>query len=194
MGKGRLAAAGHVAGMWIPALFLAFVFGMQGWSKFDDSGGWAVAFRHWGYPGWFRLTIGATEVLAAALLLWGRTAVYGAVLIVGVMAGGMATHVLQDGGRHIESEAVPLVLASIVLALRREQVMRLLRRTAAAALILVMALPATGAQGASDTTSPLSLLGRYVSVSRRAVRIRPVRNVRFLRRILPAFSCRGAIS
>ncbi len=133
MEKGRLAVVGRVAGMWIPALFLAFVFGMQGWSKFDDSSGWAVAFRHWGYPGWFRLTIGVVEVVAAALMLWGRTAVFGALIIVGVMVGAMATHVLQDGGRHIESEVAPLLLASIVLALRRAQVMRLLWRTAAAA-------------------------------------------------------------
>jgi hypothetical protein len=44
--------------------------------------------------------------------------VAGATLIVVVMLGGMGTHVAFDGGRHITSEVVPLVLASLVLWMR----------------------------------------------------------------------------
>ena len=121
MQKATVIKAAKVIGIWIPALLLVPIFLPQGWDKFSDTGGWAVAFRHWGYPDWFRVTIGAIELAAVALLVLGRTAAYGALLIIIVMLGGMATHVIFDGGRHLNSEVVPLVLASIVLYLRRRQ-------------------------------------------------------------------------
>jgi putative oxidoreductase len=110
-----------VVGMWIPAILLILIFAPQGWAKFSDSSGWAAAFRTWGYPDWFRVTIGVVELLAVALLLLGRTAAFGAILIICVMLGGMGTHIVFENGRHITSEIVPLVLASIVLVVRRDQ-------------------------------------------------------------------------
>jgi putative oxidoreductase len=134
MKQGTVRKAGRIAAMWVPALFLVFVFGNQGWSKFSETSGWATAFRHWGYPDWFRILIGVVEVTAAACLLWGRTAVVGAVLIICVMAGGMSTHILQDGGRHLTSEVMPMVLSLVILVLRREQLRGLFRRSAVAAV------------------------------------------------------------
>ena len=116
-----------IAAKWLPALLLVLIFVPQGYSKFSDSSGWASAFRGWGYPDWFRVTIGAVELLAAALLLWGRTAVVGAFLIVIVMLGGMGTHLVFDNGRHMTSEIVPLTLATIVLILRRKELAQLRR-------------------------------------------------------------------
>ena len=110
-----------LVGVWLPALLLALIFFPQGWSKFSDTSGWAVAFRTWGYPDWFRTTIGVIEVTAAAGLLWARTAPFGALLIVMVMLGGMATHLVFEHGRHMTSEVVPLTLALIVLIARRRQ-------------------------------------------------------------------------
>src|SRR5262245_52338651 len=121
MRKATVGKAARVIGMWIPAILLVLIFAKQGWSKFDDTSGWARAFRHWGYPDWFRVTIGIMELSAVALLVLGRTAAFGAIIIIVVMLGGMATHVIFDGGRNITSEVVPLVLASIVLAVRRRQ-------------------------------------------------------------------------
>ena len=118
-----------VVGTWVPALLLVLIFSRQGWSKFFDDSGWAIAFRHWGYPDWFRVTIGVTELTAVVLLLLGRTAAFGALLVIIVMLGGMATHVIFDGGRHMTSELVPLLLSSIVLAVRRRQLTALLART-----------------------------------------------------------------
>ena len=115
-------------GMWLPAILLALIFVPQGWSKFNDASGWAAAFRHWGYPDWFRITIGVIELSGVALLLLGRTAAFGAILIIIVMLGGMATHIIYDGGRHLTSEVVPLVLSSVVLVLRRAQVVELVDR------------------------------------------------------------------
>jgi hypothetical protein len=45
-----------------------------------------------------------------------------------VMLGGMATHLIFDGGRNMTSEVVPLVLSSIVFVLRRHQVTALFER------------------------------------------------------------------
>jgi len=110
-----------IIGKWVPALLLVLIFAPQGWSKFFDDSGWATAFRHWGYPDWFRVTVGVTELTAVVLLLLGRTAAFGALLVIVLMLGGMATHMIFDGGRHMTSEVVPLVLGSIVLAVRRRQ-------------------------------------------------------------------------
>jgi putative oxidoreductase len=118
-----------VVGTWVPALLLVLIFAPQGWSKFFDDSGWATAFRHWGYPDWFRVTVGVTELTAVVLLVLGRTAAFGALLVIIVMLGGMATHVIFDGGRHMTSELVPLLLGSIVLTVRRGQLTALLART-----------------------------------------------------------------
>jgi putative oxidoreductase len=128
MKKDVLVSAAKVIGIWIPALLLVAIFAPQGWSKFSDASGWAAAFRGWGYPDWFRVTIGVVELLAVALLLLGRTAAFGALLIIVVMLGGMATHLLFDQGRHMTSEVVPLVLGCIVLALRRAQLAPVFQR------------------------------------------------------------------
>jgi putative oxidoreductase len=124
----RVRKAAGLAAKWIPALLLVLIFAPQGWSKFSDTSGWAVAFRHWGYPDWFRMLIGAMELSAVALLLSGRGAVLGALLIVVVMLGGMGTHIVFDQGRHLTSEVVPLTLALVVLLMRREEVKRWLPR------------------------------------------------------------------
>ena len=127
MKRTDLRSAAKVLVTWAPALLLAFAFTTAGLSKFDDGSGWSSAFRHWGYPVWFRVLIGVIEVAAAACLLWGRTAVFGALLVVVVMLGGMGTHVVLEHGRHVTSELGPLVFATIVLVMRRDQ-LRQLRR------------------------------------------------------------------
>lgn len=128
MERAHLIRVAKVIGTWIPAILLVLIFAPQGWSKFNDASGWAVAFRHWGYPDWFRMTIGIIELSAVGLLVLGRTAAFGAILIIIVMLGGMATHLIFDGGRHLTSEVVPLVLASTVLAVRRKQLRNLFSR------------------------------------------------------------------
>jgi uncharacterized membrane protein YphA (DoxX/SURF4 family) len=101
--------------LWVPTLFLVWVFANQGWSKFSDTSGWAQAFAAWHFPVWFRILIGVCEVSAAALLLMRRTAPIGAALIACVMLGGMGTHVYRGHPGQITSEVVPLTLSLIVL-------------------------------------------------------------------------------
>jgi uncharacterized membrane protein YphA (DoxX/SURF4 family) len=120
----RLVRAAKLAGTWLPALLLVSIFLPQGWAKFSDTSGWAVAFRHWGYPAWFRVLIGVVELTAVGCLLSGRAAAIGALLIIAVMLGAWGTHIAFDHGRHMTSEVVPLVLGLIVLAIRRSQIRR----------------------------------------------------------------------
>ena len=122
MEKTALVKVAKIVGTWIPAILLMLVFIPQGLAKFSDTSGWTAAFRQWGYPDWFRMLIGALELSAALLLFLGRTAAFGAIIIIVVMLGAWATHLILEGGRHMTSEVVPLVLATIVLIVRRRQV------------------------------------------------------------------------
>ena len=126
MTRAHLIKAARVIGTWLPAILLVLIFVPQGLAKFDDASGWARAFRLWGYPDWFRITIGALELLAALLLITGRFAVLGAMTIMVIMLGGMATHLIFEGGRHMTSEIVPLTLATIVFVIRRKQLRSLI--------------------------------------------------------------------
>ena len=122
MNTTALVKVAKIVGTWLPAILLILVFVPQGLAKFSDTSGWATAFRQWGYPDWFRMLIGILELGAALLLLLGRTAAFGAIIIIVVMLGAWATHLIFEGGRHMTSEVVPLALASIVLVVRRRQV------------------------------------------------------------------------
>lgn len=134
MTRTQLIKVARVIGTWLPAILLVLIFVPQGLAKFNDSSGWARAFRFWGYPDWFRITIGALELLAALLLIAGRTAVLGAMTIMVIMLGAMATHLILEGGRHITSEIVPLTLATIVFIIRRKQLRSLFHRKASASM------------------------------------------------------------
>ena len=101
--------------LWLPTLFLVYVFAQQGLAKFSDSSGWARAFAMWHFPIWFRILIGVLETAAAALLLTRRTAPVGAALIALVMLGGMGTHIHDGRPQQVTSEVVPLVLSLVVL-------------------------------------------------------------------------------
>jgi len=117
--------------LWIPTLFLVYVFARQGAAKFSDTSGWAQAFRFWHFPVWFRILIGVLEVSAAALLLTRKTAAIGAILIVMVMLGAMGTHIYWGRPGQVTSEALPLTLALLVLWGRRRQLTARFARPAA---------------------------------------------------------------
>ena len=108
-------AAKPVFALWLPTLFLVYVFASQGPSKFSDSSGWARAFAAWHYPIWFRTLIGVLEISAAVLLLTRRTASIGAAIIVLVMLGGMGTHIYWGHPQQVTSEIMPLVLSLVVM-------------------------------------------------------------------------------
>ncbi len=118
----KLVVVGRFLATWIPTAMLTYVFVAQGLAKFSDSSGWAVAFRHWGYPDWFRMTVGAIELAGGVLVLWRRSAPIGALLILCVMLGAMGTHALVDHKpREAFHEMIPTLFAIVVLIMRRKE-------------------------------------------------------------------------
>jgi len=63
--------------------------------------------------------IGVLELTAGLLVLWKRTAFAGAVTIMVVMLGAMATHVYWGRPAQITSEVLPLVVATLLALGRR---------------------------------------------------------------------------
>jgi uncharacterized membrane protein YphA (DoxX/SURF4 family) len=122
VGKRRQVALDVI--LWIFTLFLVWVFIRQGIAKFSDTSGWARAFRVWHFPVWFRIAVGVAETSAVILLLTRRTAFAGAVIIIAVMLGAMATHVYWGHPEQVTSEVLPLVLATIVALGRRRSFLR----------------------------------------------------------------------
>lgn len=81
----RLAAA------WLLGLYLAQLYVRMGWGKFVSHGYWTTAFLAWGYPTWFKITIGIIEITAGIGLLFPPVASYAALALAGVMMGAWST-------------------------------------------------------------------------------------------------------
>jgi uncharacterized membrane protein YphA (DoxX/SURF4 family) len=88
----RLRHRGREAMLWAVTLFLMQAFIPSGYLKLLDNSGWTEAFISWGYPDWFRRTVGVAEVIAGLMILVPRLASYGALLIFAIMAGAIGTH------------------------------------------------------------------------------------------------------
>ena len=96
-------------------MLLAVVFLVVGTAKFR-SPGWEARFTAWGYPAWFRSTVGALEVLGALMLLVPGTRRWGALALAIVMAGAAVTHVAHGEAPRV---IVNVVIAVLLIAIRR---------------------------------------------------------------------------
>ena len=104
---------------WILTLLLAAMFLNAGIRKFFEAGGWSEAFRHMGYPVWFRIFIGFVETAAGLLLLVPRTAPYAAVVVIVVMIGAIGSNISAGFPiRGVVPAVVCLIVGGIILALR----------------------------------------------------------------------------
>lgn len=106
------AKAGRVA-IWVLSVLLAFVFLLAGVPKLLGAQGHVQHFARWGYPDWFRLLVGAVEVVSAVLVLIPRLAFLGAAGIAVIMAGATYTHVLRAPE---EASRAPFTLSLLALA------------------------------------------------------------------------------
>ena len=77
--------------LWIIAAVIAYDFLVQGWRKFDPNGWWAPAFKKWGYPTWFMVSIGVLEVAGGLLLLIPKVRHLGAAILIVIMLGALVT-------------------------------------------------------------------------------------------------------
>jgi putative oxidoreductase len=113
--------------LWVLSGLLAALYLMAGGSKLAGVERHIQGFEHWGYPQWFRLVVGAAEVISAVLLLIPRAAFFGAGALVLMMAGAIYTHLLRATGEG--AMAIPplvlLGLAALVAYARRPEALRL---------------------------------------------------------------------
>lgn len=97
---------------WILSVLLAAMFLLSGWGKLSNaeaSNGMQFdeQFVAWGYPAWFRLVVGAAEVLGAVALLIPALRFFGATGLTFVMAGAIVTHLANA---EAVAAPIPLVL------------------------------------------------------------------------------------
>lgn len=106
-------------GLWAAQLGVAAMFLMAGWSKVSGDPQMVGLFGAIGIGQWFRYLTGSLEIIGAALLLIPALAGLGGLLLTGVMAGALATHLFLIGGD--ATMAIVLFVASALIALGRKE-------------------------------------------------------------------------
>ena len=104
--------------VWVLQVVLAAFFAMQGAVKLAGSQTWVSRFSKWGYPDRFYLLVGLAELSGAILLLIPRLARFGALLLIAVMVGATATHLIHHEPQ-VVTTLVLLALLGAVLYMRR---------------------------------------------------------------------------
>ena len=105
--------------LWSIALFVALVCLRSGLLKVTGNKWWIRDFQRWGYPDWFRVAVGVSELAAAALLLVPRLATYGASLFSVIMLGAMWTHATHGEMSRLPFNALLLILSLTIAWFRR---------------------------------------------------------------------------
>jgi putative oxidoreductase len=104
-------------GLLLLEALLGIFFALQGIVKLSGSPAWVARFRGWGYPDHFYVVVGVAEVAGAGLLVLPKTRVYGAALLIAIMAGAAVTHLLH-GEPQIVTALVLLTLLALVAVAR----------------------------------------------------------------------------
>lgn len=114
--------------VWIAQLAAAAILAQTLYFKFSGAPESVWIFTRLGVEPWGRWASGAVEAAAVLLLLTSRTAVWGALLAAGTMAGAIASHVAVlgievqgDGGTLFALACAVLAASTLVLWLRRSQ-------------------------------------------------------------------------
>ena len=112
-------------GLWILQIGAAGMFLMVGFFKLSGDLRMVGLFDAIGVGQWFRYVTGSLEVLGAILLLTPRLSGLGALLLVGVMLGAVATHLFLVGGSPLGA-IVLLIVTGVIAWGRRKRTMNLL--------------------------------------------------------------------
>jgi len=111
--------------LWIFQIAAAGMFLMAGFSKLVGNEQMVGMFEAIGVGQWFRYLTGALEVAGAILLLIPRTSGLGALMLAGVMAGAVMTHLFIIGGSPLMA-IILLVVMGVVAWGRRQRTMNVL--------------------------------------------------------------------
>src|SRR3989442_11035992 len=120
--------------LWVLQIAAAGMFLMVGFLKLSGNAQLVGLFEAIGVGQWFRYLTGALEVAGAILLLLPRTSGLGALMLVGVMAGAVMTHVFIVGGSPLMA-IILLVVTGVVAWGRRQRTMNLLTQSAHEGLV-----------------------------------------------------------
>ena len=112
-------------GLWILQIGAAGMFLMVGFLKLSGDPQMVGLFDAIGLGQWFRYVTGSLEVLGAVLLLIPRLSGLGALLLVGVMLGAVATHLFIVGGSPLLA-IILLVVTGVIAWGRRKRTMNIL--------------------------------------------------------------------
>ena len=113
--------------LWVLQIGAAAMFLMAGYGKLAGDPMMVKVFETVGLGQWFRYLTGALEVIGAILLLTPWFSGPGALLLVAVMLGAVASHLFILGGSPLMALVLLLVTAIIAWG-RRDQALRLLGR------------------------------------------------------------------
>jgi len=134
MTKERLAKIAKEVLFWVITLFVALVCLRSGLMKMPGMSGeqfWIRDFQRWGYPDWFRIIVGAAELIAFALLLIPRTAGYGAVVFALIMLGAIFTHATHNEFNRLPFNFLLFTLSLIIFFARQPILLKRIRKQSA---------------------------------------------------------------
>jgi len=106
------------AAIWIVAVLLAVEFTLAGALKFSPSSAWVRMLLAWGYPSWFRIAVGATEIIGGLALLVPRARLWACGVLLALMAGAAATHLLHGEPRRVILNAAIAALLGLLMLVR----------------------------------------------------------------------------
>ena len=103
----------NVIGDWAVRGFIALVFVLAGWDKFDAGSMWPAYFRDLGSGQWFRYFTGVVEILGGGLVLIPRTATAGVALLAVTMAGATVANAIVHPPNCIVTVVFTAALAGV---------------------------------------------------------------------------------
>jgi len=114
---------------WLFRIAIAVILLQTLYFKFTGHPESVALFSKLGVEPWGRIGTGVIELIAGILILIPATALIGAALSLGLMAGAIASHLFvigiesdNDGGQLFMLAIIVLVLSLVVLAMRRKEV------------------------------------------------------------------------
>lgn len=110
---------GREIAVWVVSGLLALLFVFSGGTKLAGMPMHVEHFAHWGYPDWFRLVVGAVEVVFGVGLLLPRVAFVAAIVLCVNMAGAVYTELFRGDPATALFPLVLLVLLVGVASVRR---------------------------------------------------------------------------
>src|SRR5712671_2507154 len=113
--------------LWVLQIGAAGMFLMVGFLKLSGNPQLVALFEAIGLGQWFRYLTGSLEVAGAILLLIPRTSGLGALMLVGVMAGAVVTHLFIVGGSPFMA-VVLLIVTGVITWGRRQRTLNLARK------------------------------------------------------------------